>query len=447
MQHRLLVGVVALLLCAAGPPSAARAAPPAAPAAAAPLCREHGVLEAVCTKCNPALIPVFRAKGDWCEAHEFPESLCPICHPERGGRPQADVSADGAPPDGTTVRFKTKDTARLAGIETVPARPSSGRTELDAPVTIVFDATRAAEVNARAAGVVRALHADVGSTVAVGAPLAVIESADFGAEQSRQSAAVARVAVAQANFRRFDDLHREGIAPQREVLAARQELEAARAELVSIRAALGMVDAEKQGAARYTLTAPIAGVVTRREATIGQLVGAADALFEVLDTSVMWAQIDVSEVDLAEVSVGQSVVIAVDGLGEREFHGAITYIAPTIDRRTRTAVARVALPNPDGALRANMFGRAAIAVNGDGGAAVVVPAAAVQRVGDTRLVFVRLADDAFEARRVRVLSTGGDGVAVGGRVAVGDAVVTVGAFLLKTETLKGSIGAGCCADD
>ena len=46
-------------------------------------CKEHGVLEAVCTKCNPALVPVFKAKGDWCEKHGFPESFCPICHPER----------------------------------------------------------------------------------------------------------------------------------------------------------------------------------------------------------------------------------------------------------------------------------------------------------------------------------------------------------------------------
>ena len=70
-------------------------------------CSEHGVLEAVCTKCNPALIPVFRAKGDWCEEHQFPESFCPICHPERGGRPAVDVKADGAPADGTRVTFKT----------------------------------------------------------------------------------------------------------------------------------------------------------------------------------------------------------------------------------------------------------------------------------------------------------------------------------------------------
>ena len=50
------------------------------------MCKEHGVLEAICTKCNPKLIPVFQAKGDWCPEHGFPESICPICHPERGGK-------------------------------------------------------------------------------------------------------------------------------------------------------------------------------------------------------------------------------------------------------------------------------------------------------------------------------------------------------------------------
>ena len=63
-------------------------------------CKEHGVLEAVCTKCNPKLIPVFQAKGDWCAEHGFPESFCPICHPDREGKPAADVAADGAPADG-----------------------------------------------------------------------------------------------------------------------------------------------------------------------------------------------------------------------------------------------------------------------------------------------------------------------------------------------------------
>lgn len=54
---------------------------PSASATAEGMCAEHGVPEALCTKCNPALAQIFKAKGDWCEEHGFPESFCPTCNP------------------------------------------------------------------------------------------------------------------------------------------------------------------------------------------------------------------------------------------------------------------------------------------------------------------------------------------------------------------------------
>jgi cobalt-zinc-cadmium efflux system membrane fusion protein len=55
-----------------------------------------------------------------------------------------------------------------------------------------------------------------------------------------------------------------------------------------------------------------------------------------------------------------------------------------------------------------------------------------------------MAEDRFEARRVQVLNADADWLVVRGRLVPGDDVVTAGSFLLKTETLKESIGAGCC---
>lgn len=406
-------------------------------------CKEHGVLEAVCTKCNPALIPVFKAKGDWCEAHGFPESFCPICKPEQGGKPSADVSGDGAPPDGTKVRFKTKETARLAGITVTKAvqRPSTSYVVVTA--RIVYDATKVAEVNARSAGVVRAIRADVGAKVRAGSPLATIESAGVGADQSRLQAARAHVEVAEVNHARMKQLHEEGIAAQKSEMAARQELEAAKAEFSTAQSALGVVGGIAQGAARYTLTAPIAGVVTQRTATIGRLVDTEKVLFEIVDTSSMWAEVDIPETAVTGVTVGQRVSLTVDGMADKEFSGTLSYVSPQIDSHTRTAKGRVALENPDGLLRGNMFAQARIAATGSG-TAVVVPRQAVQRAKAVQMVFVRLAEDAFEARRVQLGPGDDELVEVRGRLKPGDEVATEGSFLLKTETLKDSIGAGCC---
>jgi cobalt-zinc-cadmium efflux system membrane fusion protein len=137
------------------------------------------------------------------------------------------------------------------------------------------------------------------------------------------------------------------------------------------------------------------------------------------------------------------VSITIDGLGDREFKGTLSYVAPEIDRHTRTAKGRVALGNSDGALRANMFGRARIATTATRNT-VLVPRAAVQRARGAHLVFVKLEEDVYETRRVQVLHGNGEWVTISGRVAPGDEVVTEGSFLLKTETLKESIGAGCC---
>ena len=93
-------------------------APTSAPRTEAPapnaMCLEHGVLEAVCTECNPKLAAVFQGRGDWCAEHGFPESFCPTCHPERGGRPAVDVAGDGAPPDGTLVVLRTSEAIQAA---------------------------------------------------------------------------------------------------------------------------------------------------------------------------------------------------------------------------------------------------------------------------------------------------------------------------------------------
>ncbi|TKD10337.1 efflux RND transporter periplasmic adaptor subunit [Polyangium fumosum] len=459
-----IVAALALLLGLAGcgrepkgsPAGPASSAQPASAKAdgEGKLC-EHGVLDVVCPQCHPKLAAVFQAKGDWCAEHGFPASFCPTCHPERGGRPGVDVSGKGggknapekdAPADGTRVRFKTKETARLAGIQTVKAEERKNAGGLVVTARLAYDGTRLAHINARAPGVVRATKVDIGAQVKTKDPLAVLESAEVGADRSKLQAARARVGIAKKNHERVAALRTSGFSSDKDVLAASLELEVAKAEQAGLATALSILGAGGGSGGSYTLTSPIDGVVTQRSATVGKLVGLEEMLFEVVDTSAMWAELDVPEAELSAVSVGQSVTLDVDGLAGRAFRGKITYLSPQIDLATRTVRARVPLENADGALRANMFGRARIEL-GAARASVTVPDAAVQRAKDVHLVFVRLAEDEYEARRVELGVREGNLVEIRKGARPGEDVVTTGSFLLKTETLKESIGAGCCAAD
>lgn len=419
----------------------------AAPASTEAALCQHSVLRQLCPKCNPALEAVYRARGNWCTEHGMPETFCPICHPDAHGRPPAETdvaSDDGAPAEGTKVRLRSADAERRAGIETAPVRGAGGSRVIEAPARIVYDATRLAQVNARSAGVVREIHVDVGSHVATGDPLASLDSAGVGADRSRLGAARARMQLSQSNLERIEALRREGLSTERELLDARQEVASARGEIAVAQAALRVLGGGGGAAGGYVLRAPLSGVVTERRATIGRLVDTDEILFEIVDNASMWAEIELPEDVYGSVSEGQAVRITVDGI-EGEISGTISYLAPAIDPHTRTIRARLPLANPDGRLRANMFGRARLETSAQT-SGVLVPSDAVQLARETSLVFVRVGDAVFDTRRVEVLARAGELTEVRGRLRPGDRVATTGSFFLKTETLRDSIGAGCCDD-
>jgi membrane fusion protein, heavy metal efflux system len=449
--HRAVLGalLLAVLSCSSNIPEEIETR--TAEASVTAIC-EHEIQEAICTKCNPALIPVFRAKGNFCEEHGFPESACPICHPEMKGQllvqtPTKKAEGAAPPEDGTKVRFKTKDTARLAGILTVQASEHPNNALLSTTATISYDATKYAQINARAAGVIRELKVDIGSMITAKDALAVIQSASVGSDRFKAKGAAAALASAKENYRRIKELVEQGLAAQKDLLAAQASIDAAQAEYSSSTAALGEIDKGANVVGGYSLTSPISGIVVQRNATLGKFVNTEEILFEVADTSSMWVELDIPELDVHQISVNQEIAVSVDGLPGRQFQGKISYLSPSVDKQTRTVKARASLENPEGTLRANMFATALIL--GEQRSAVMIPRAAVQNARGVNLVFIKLAVDVYEARYVSLFPDDGSGdlIGVSKGVKSGEDVVTDGSFLLKTETLKESIGAGCCADE
>ena len=153
--------------------------------------------------------------------------------------------------------------------------------------------------------------------------------------------------------------------------------------------------------------------------------------------------LDAYESDAREIQVGQSIVFTADGMPGESFGGRITWVSTGIDPKTRTLKARAELDNSHGLLKANMFGRAQIAVHGRQ-PLVVVPKSAVQWDGCCNIAFVGLSETLYEPRKLRLGCDAGDYYEVHDGLADGEHVVTQGSYLLKTEIMKSSIGAGCC---
>jgi len=412
--------------------------PPNEASAASDWCLEHGLPESKCTKCNPDLVAQFQAAGDFCEEHGFPESVCPECNPQ-----EPPAGAEEGAIEARVVRFRSPEIEERAGLATVTARRAEAAAAAECTARIAFDSDRVADVRAIVPGVVRRVRVELGEHVERGAALFDLESTRVGEIQGALQTARERARTAEANLARQRELRESDIASARQVEVAEQELATAQAEARAAQATLRMAGAaQADPSGRYTLTAPLAGTVIRRPAVVGVLATESTSLATVGDTSVMWALCDVPEIDASRIALGQKMTVHIDGSSDDPMQGDITWIAAEVDPRTRTVTARAEVPNPDGRLRANQFARARIET-GAPRAAVSVPRSAVQRVGDREVVFVRARPGIYQPRVVR---RHGDGnlVQVEGNINDGEAVVTTGAILLRTEVMPGSIGAGCC---
>src|SRR5207244_6411447 len=127
---------------------------------------------------------------------------------------------------------------------------------------------------------------------------------------------------------------------------------------------------------------------------------AGDQLYAIADLSVMWLRANVPEIDIPLVRVGQELEVRVTALPDRMFKARVTAIGAASDASTRRVVVRSEIPNPDGALRAEMFATFKI-VTGEGQSALAVPTDAVIWEGEQSVVWVARDAQQFERRMVK----------------------------------------------
>jgi Cu(I)/Ag(I) efflux system membrane fusion protein len=180
-------------------------------------------------------------------------------------------------------------------------------------------------------------------------------------------------------------------------------------------------------------SAPSNGVVLERGAVEGMKATAGAMLFRIADISIVWVLADVSEHDVGSVRLGQAAAVRVRARAGRIFSGRVDMIYPQVNRETRSTRVRIEIPNPDGALLADMYADVEIQ-SGTPSAAIAVPDNAVIDAGTRQTVILDKGDGRLEPREVK-LGVRGDGfIEVRDGVQPGDRVVTSANFLIDAES-------------
>ena len=462
-------------------------------------CRGHGVPESLCLLCNPELKETLQ----WCGGHGLPEALCTLCHPELAERfvmcvehnlpeshctvcnpPAADAkgasetcAAHGVPASECRscpprlsadseaaelcklelpcVELASARTGRDAGIEAVAVQDRSMVQTIERTGRVTYNENQLAHVRPRVDGILHEVRVEAGAKVRRGDVLAVLDSVQLSEAKAAYLSATATFELAEKSYARLERLAEQQAVAGKSLLEGETRLSEARIAVTETRQRLFNFGIQQAQVERFVetqdtgsllpITAPLDGVVVRRHAVRGEAVEMPAELFAVADLSNLWVHLDLFEGDLRWVRVGQPVAFTVESLPQNVAGGKLTWINPEVDARTRTIEARAQVDNARGHLRSGMFGTGTIEIDAPERASVVLKSA-VQWHEQSPVVFVKKSDTLFEPRRVTIGRRDGPFWEITNGIAPEELVVTTGSFLLKTELMKGSIGAGCCGD-
>lgn len=317
------------------------------------------------------------------------------------------VYADEATGSGVTVN---PGIAQNLGIRTALVRKADLSASLDA-VGVVTQNERATEVvQSRVTGYIEKLHVRaVLDPVRKGQPLVTLYAPEWAAAL-------------------------EEYLGVRRAQAGPALVDAARARLRLLSIPDGVIaGSEQSGTAqtRFTLTAPISGVVAELGVREGAMVSPGMTLFRIADLSAVWVMADVPEALASQVRVGTDVEVRAVGAGDA-FIGKVSAILPDVDPATRTLKARVELRNPGLVLKPGMFARVTFKSSATQ-QALLIPQEAVIATGKRNVVIVAGDGGKYSPVEVQLGRVSGSDVEVRSGLLEGQRVVSSGQFLLDSE--------------
>lgn len=213
---------------------------------------------------------------------------------------------------------------------TVEAQDLSRQVTLSNPI----EAIRVVDLAARTDGVVTEVLVEEGDAIEVGDVLARIDVAEQRAELAR---AKAQLQEREANFGRFQQLKDRDYIDEASFEAARAELAIAQSDVAlwQTRVDFGEV------------TSTVNGTVIDRMIEPGEAISSNGVLFSIADLSTLVVRLGVSELDVGQLQVGQSVGVTIDALDRNNtIDATIRRIFPAADPGSRLITVEIALPKP-----------------------------------------------------------------------------------------------------
>jgi cobalt-zinc-cadmium efflux system membrane fusion protein len=381
-----------------------------------------------------------------CE-HKLPTYQCEECRHEVGAvKVGEDLTSSGRNPGKGLVRVVQVEKKKVS-------------VALHATGEIKANENMAASIRPRIEGIIRSVNVDIGAQVKKSDPLFTIESAEVGEALGEYLKACSLVELHSKAFTREKALFGKKISPEQDMLKAKSALQGARADLRAAKQRLhalglsdkdiGPVNPEGQAGLQGILTirAPLDGTIIKKQAAIGERVEPDTDVMLLANLDTVWVWADIYESDLSrllrKLNDGPAAVeIRQVAFPDEVFRGKLDYVGATMDEQTRTIKVRVTIPNEKRLLRPGVFCDVAILMSTDE-EVLAVPNGALLSDEGVYFIYKHLKDDYYVRRLVKKGREFADSAEILEGILPGELIVSDGAFLLKSDTLRSKMGAGC----
>jgi cobalt-zinc-cadmium efflux system membrane fusion protein len=374
-------------------------------------------------------------------------------HTDCDGHGHAQIEGHDEHEDEPAIELSKEQISEF-GIELATATGGKIDVYVNLPGEVAVNADRMAHIVPRVSGVVGKVKKKLGDAVKAGEVMAVIRSRDLADAKAGYLAAIERYDLAKTISEREEKLWKEKISSEQDYLDAKKGFAEAKIEMRSVEQklhALGFSEEyleklpleQESQLTKFEITAPFDGTVIDKHITLGEVVGDDADVFVIADLSSVWVDLHVYPKDLMKIKKGQMVYIST-GQMIPDAEGVISYVGPVVGAESRTALARVVLPNSTGVFRPGLFITARVAIDNIE-ADVIVPKDAIQTLDGKKCVFIK-DEHGFEPAFVSLGQSNNGFVQVTSGLGPGRQYVTKGAFELKakivTSTLDSHAGHG-----
>ena len=309
------------------------------------------------------------------------------------------------------------------------------------PAKIMVNTDRQAHVSPSFAGRVESVYVELGQQVKRGQALANLLVPDLVDQQANLQIAQTNLDLAKQDYERERSLWSQGISAKQDYQRAYNAYRQAQIQVQAARSRLTAFGAGSNSSGRYTLTAPINGVISNKDIVIGENVQLADQLFTIDQLDQLWLEFVMPTVANVNVQPNQQIRFKSLQTGN-QFNAQVQSLTTEADAQTGRLQVRAKVLSNATELRPNLMVNVELQA-GSKTSAIRVSSEAIQQVDGKDVVFVAQPNQKkgfdFKAIPVQIGQRTQDGqwVEITQGLSAGQSYVATGSFLLKSELEKG----------